>query len=292
MKAYEDITDKNNGQLFPDTRAIDSSGPLATDGTEIIKEVVDDIWLERQALLDFYNNPPNGLDDLPGVDVISGLPNSQPLATQYMAHATPGVIINWPSAEDPFAVGVTHGIDIRLLLLEGQGIDRTLDDYKMLDSIVYIGDTDNPSADSFYHADDAAGTIRNIAGDYLILPDLRGYSIRGLDITGTVDPDGASRIVGSVQEDAFQDFTGSFFLKRKNLGNPEIVLGNPSGAFVVNPAIEPLGAENSEIQATTPSGPNNKEVNEVLFFASGDSNARTSIETRNKNMAAYFAIYY
>lgn len=293
MKSYLSITGNNNAVAFPGTRAVNALGPLAVDGTEFIREVVDDVWLWKQSLLDFYNYPPNGLDDEAGVDLISGLPKSQPLAAQYMNYGTPGVIVNWGSDTDPFVVGVTHGIDIRLLLLEGQGIDRTLDDYKMLDSIVYIGDGNNATADSFYHADDAGGTIRNIAGDYLILPDLQGYSIRGLDPSGTVDPDGASRIVGSIQQDTFQDFAGSFFLQQKNPGGfPSIVGENPFGAISVGGSETPLVGESTEIQSYNIPGSAIGNVNQVYFNASGDDNARTSIETRIKNIAIRFAIYY
>lgn len=289
-KAYSVITVNNNGQPFPDTRAIDASGPLAVDGTEIIKEVVDDIWLESQALLDFYNNPPNGLDDLPGVDAITGLPNSQPLATQYMAHATPGVIVNWPSEEDPFVVGLTHGIDIRLLLLEGQGIDRTLDDYKMLDSIVYIGDTDNPTADSFYHANDAGGINRNPAGIYLILPDARGYSWRALDPSGTIDPDGASRIMGSFQEDALQNIFGIFFSLQKNLFEPRIIRTN-NFLFSFNP-IYTLSPFQDQIQSTTATG-GLKPQDQIEFDTSKVLGLKTALEeSRSKNITTNFAISY
>ena len=46
--------------------------------------------------------------------------------------------------------------------------------------------------------------FRNTAGTWFILPDTRGYALRGLDVGASVDPDGASRDVGSVQVDAFQ----------------------------------------------------------------------------------------
>ncbi len=290
MKDYTTITINNNGQPFPDTRAKDASGPLATDGTEYIKEVVDDIWVEKQADLDFYDYPPTGVEDLKGVDPVTGLPKSQRLAARYMNYATPGTIVNWPSAEDPFDIWVTHGIDIRLLLLNGQGIDRTEDEYKMLDSIVYIGDPDNAAADSFYHADDAGGTIRNIAGDYLILPDLRGYSFRGLDEGRGVDPD-TSRIVGSNQDDAFQNITGSFFLRQKSAPIPKEIVSTTGlpPLFSVNPSTFPAVATN-EIQSTGAGGA--KDLNQVDFDASGDPSTRTDVETRNKNIATRYAIHY
>jgi hypothetical protein len=291
MKDYTTITANNNGQPFPDTRAIDSSGPLATDGTEIVEEVINDIWLEKQALIDFYYPfplGPDGSEDLPGVDA-GGLPKSQPLAAQYMNFGTPGTIVNWPSQEDPTLLGISLGIDIRLLLLQGQGIDRTLDDFKMLDSIVYIGDPDNATADAFYHADDVGGTIRNTAGQYLILPDAKGYSFRALDPSGTIDPDGASRIVGSIQDDALQNIVGEFYLRQKNIGPNEIVLdGILSGLFTVTTAV---GDSSSEIESTPLGGPI-KTLNQVDFNTSGVAGLRTATESRAKNIATNFAIHY
>ena len=283
-KAYTAITANNNGLPFPYTQAIDASGPLATDGTEYIKEVVDDIWLREQALLDFYDYPPNGQNDSSIVNVLTGLPRAQSLAAQYMNFATPGTIVNWPSAIDPFTIGVTHGIDIRLLLLNGQGIDRTEFEYRMLDSIVYIGDSDNAAADSFYHADDAAGTIRNTAGDWLILPDLRGYSFRGLDEGRGVDPDGAGRIVGSNQDDAFQNIIGLFETRAVQAGRS--VVENGIGVFTIqyNQGLFIL----QDILIGVPTS----FIDQVIFNASDSLGARTSSETRNKNIATRYAIHY
>lgn len=295
MKDYTTITANNNGLLFPDTRAVDASGPLATDGTEIIKEVVDDAWLEKQAELDFYDYPPTGLEDLKGVDAITGLPNSQPLAARYMNYATPGTIVNWPSAEDPFTVGVTHGIDLRLILLFGQGIDRTMDEYKMLDSIVYIGDGDNATADSFYHANDVGGTIRNTAGDYLILPDLRGWSFRGLDTTGSVDPDGAGRIVGSKQDDAFQAITGSIFFKRTgpNLFVDVIVFEDLfSDTFTAIRKSIAMTQDYAYIDESSIGANPGADFDEIVMDTSLALGAKSSTESRAKNMATQFAIHY
>ena len=41
-----------------------------------------------------------------------------------------------------------------------------------------------------------------------IVPDLRGYFVRGYDTRNSVDPDGASRAIGSAQQDAMQRITG------------------------------------------------------------------------------------
>ena len=285
MKAYDAITVNNNGQPFPNTEAVNSSGPLVLDGTEFLKDVVNDVWLEKQALIDFYYpGGPDGLGDFAGVDA-GGLPLSQPLAAQYMNFGTPGVIVNWPSDIDPAILGAGLGIDIRLLLLHGQGIDRTLDEYKMLDSIVYAGDPDNATADAYYHADDALGTIRNTAGQYLILPDARGYAWRALDPSGAIDPDGASRIVGSSQEDAFQNITGYFDVRRGD--DNSFVIGHSLGVHGVFTRTNTTNNNSMDITATTRVG------TRIDFDASNSPGAKTNnVETRIKNIATNYAIHF
>ncbi len=295
-KLYNVITNNNNGVPFPDTQAIDSSGPLATDGTEIVKEVVDDMWLEKQALLDFYNYPPIGIEDSAGISGFAGLPISQPLAIQYMNYATPGTIVNWASELDPVVVSaaLANDMEIRLLLLHGQGILRAA--YKMLDLIVYVGDLSNAAADSFYHADDALGAVRNPTGDWLILPDIRGRSFRALDPSGLIDPDGAGRIVGSNQEDAFQDFGASPAFYTQRSGPPDqrdLFYTHDSGQNPLASPFSVVGTDsvsdfNNKVDTTVGSN----QVTQIDFAASGDPNARTSIETRNKNIATEFAIHY
>lgn len=292
MKDYTTITGNNNGLPFPLTRAVDATGPLAVDGTEFLKETVDDAWAQKQALLDFYGVTPNGLEDGNGVDA-GGLPISQPLAAQYMNFGTPGIVVNWPSEQDPAIVGAGLGIDIRLLLLHGQGIDRTQDAYKMLDSIMYIGDPDNPTADAFYHANDAGGVTRATTGDWLILPDARGYSWRALDPTGAIDPDGASRIVGHKQDDAMQAITGSFFIRQKGPQTPREIISDlgGNGVFSVNASTFPA-VSTSEMESTLPGSA--KELNRIDFDT---SNAlipfkTNDFETHVKNIATHYAIYY
>jgi len=285
-KDYTNITTNNNGLPHPDTQAINASGPTATDGTEFVKPVLDDVWIAKQAELDFYNYAPNGLDNLPGIDV-AGYPLSQPLLAKYLNYGTPGLIIalGWNDSHDPAIISAETGCDIRLLFLNGQGINRTLDDYKLLDKLMYCGDTANATADSYYHADDPAGTIRNIAGDYLILADGRGYFLRGLDSSGVVDPNRTGEIVGSAQDDAFQNITGSFEILHIRGTAATNLYRNPLGAFgiiegggaLANPADETGGAVNNDV---------------ATFDASNSPDARTSTETRPKNIAIRHAIYY
>jgi hypothetical protein len=152
--------------------------------------VIDDLWGENQAIMNSAGLTPNGITEADGA--------SQRLTAMQRISGHPGEIIGWVGATaDPSAIGV------RMLLLTGQGILRSA--YADLDTVTYVGDSANPTAPAFYRADDAAGTSRNIAGIYLILPDFRGYVLRGLDLAGTVDPDGASRAIGDTQADTLQN---------------------------------------------------------------------------------------
>ena len=81
----------------------------------------------------------------------------------------PGVgVIYWKN--DTPAV---HGD--RILLLQGQVI--LIATYPLLDAAVYVGNPDNPTASAFFRTSDAGGTIRNVAGPYLVLPDTRKWNI-------------------------------------------------------------------------------------------------------------------
>lgn len=177
-----------NGLVFPNTAAVDSSGGSATDGTEFIAAMINDsMWGVWQALLDYTGQTPNGITE--------GVGNSQVLEALRRIDI-PGKFIHAVWNDDPATLG------IRAMQLTGQGILRA--NYPELDALIYVGDTDNPTAATFYHADDAAGTVRNTTGAYLILPDGRGRFVRALDLTGSVDPDGVSRELGDFQDDAFQ----------------------------------------------------------------------------------------
>jgi hypothetical protein len=182
-----------NGVVFPGTLAINASGPSATDGTEFVKGMIDDIWGWYQAMLDYAGLTPSGVTEAPGA--------SQMLEAIGKGFAVgPGFGVTYYKDGDPAVNGD------RVLLLNGQGILRA--NYPELDAAVYVGDANNAAVAAgggkFYRADDAAGVTPNIAGIYLILPESRGYSPRGLDLAASVDPDGAGRFLGDVQLDSFQ----------------------------------------------------------------------------------------
>ena len=179
-----------DGVVFPNTRSINASGPSAVDGTEFVKLMIDDLWGRTQALMDYAGLTPDSVTESPA--------NSQHIESIQKGFAVgPGIGVTWWKNSDP---GVTGD---RVLLLNGQGI--LIASFDALVTACYVGDGNNATASAFFKADDAAGTIRNTAGIWFILPDLRGFALRGLDLGGGVDPDGASRDVGSVQLDAFQE---------------------------------------------------------------------------------------
>lgn len=178
-----------NNTAFPNTESVNASGPLATDGTEFVKALIDNYMFgPQQALLNYAGLTPNGVSE--------SASNSQELEAMKSSFGYPGEEVNWYGSVDPSTVGA------KILLLHGQGV--LVANYQELTNTVYVGDIDNGTAEAFFRADDAAGTIRNTTGDYLILPDARGRVGRYLDTTGIVDPDGALRLVGDTQEDAFQ----------------------------------------------------------------------------------------
>ncbi len=182
-----------NAVVFPGTLTVNATGPSTTDGTELVKLFGDDIWGRFQAILDYAGLTPNGVTEGPGVSQ-----HIEALKKGFGIGPGTGVIY-WKN-DDP----VVHGD--RVLLLQGQGVLRA--SFADLDAMVYVGDANNTAAFNagagFYHADDAAGTIPNIAGGFLILPDLRGKVLRGLDLAAAIDPDGAARLLGDSQGDTGQ----------------------------------------------------------------------------------------
>ncbi len=247
-----------NGVVFPDTESVNSSGALATDGTEFVKLMIDNYMFGRQqALMNHVGLTPNGISEKNG--------NSQEiLALQRMGmHPGQGIFAFWN--DTPSNLG------IRVLMLTGQGILRA--NYPDADSFVYCGDGNNPTASTFYHADDAAGTIRNTAGVYLILPDARGQTIRGLDLAAAVDPDGANRDLGHLQNHSFQ---GHAHLLRT-------VSSGGTGPAYLNTTI----AANSNIQNT------NQWMDEGAYLTDNYHGIpQVASESRGTNMACDIGIIY
>jgi hypothetical protein len=190
-----------NAVAFPGTKGVNASTPTSLDGTEFVALMVDDEWGARQALVNYAGLTPSGSTEIDGA--------SQALEAIQKGFIGPGTGIHYWKNDDPATLGD------RVLLLNGQGILRA--NYTELDAAVYVGDVANPTASAFYRADNADGSSRNVTGIYLILPETRGYVLRGLDVAAAVDPDGASRDLGSIQADAFESHLHTGWVSAGNI---------------------------------------------------------------------------
>lgn len=201
---------------FPDVLGINATGPSATDGTEFIAAMINNyLFGPQQALLDHAGLNPDGITEAAGT--------AQTIEAIQKGFAVgPGMGVVWWLNDDPATTG--H----RVLLLNGQVI--TIASFVDLVDATYVGDGDNGTASAFYKASDGAGTIRDTAGSFFVLPELRGYVLRGLDPAASVDPDGASRDIGSVQLDAFQGHHHNFNW-RGIVGTTHPAASNDGGAI-------------------------------------------------------------
>ena len=214
----------NISGAYPNAILIDATGPGLTDGSELVALNQNDGFEAFQQALMFYmdggSNFPTGSIGVPnGVSESAGF--SQMIqAIMGMSGTGPGKGVILFNKEDPAVTGD------RILLLQGQGVLRSI--YPDLDAKVYVGDPNNAAAfagggsglsrGAFYHADDAAGTIENPAGIYLILPESRGYAMRVIDALAAIDPQGAIRFLGDNQLDATQKITGTLELSGAGAG--------------------------------------------------------------------------
>src|SRR5690606_18058916 len=80
--------------------------------------------------------------------------------------------------------------------------------YAALDAAIYVGDGDNATALFGYRCTDPINpsTSRDVGGDYIVLPDLRGEFVRGWDDARGVD---SGRGFGTDQGDAIRNITAT-----------------------------------------------------------------------------------
>lgn len=106
------------------------------------------------------------------------------------------------------------------------------------------------------------------------VPSLKGEFIRGWSTDATVDPDGP-RAPGASQQDALQNITGNITNIRPSLSNSVVA----TGAFT-----QATGTTSQDSNAGS-----HATVN-IGFDASQSPSARTSTETRPKNIAMFYCI--
>jgi len=179
-----------NSVAFPDTEAVNVSAPGAGDGTEFVAILVNDIWGRVQAIMDYAGLTPDGVMEAPGTaQIIDALCKGLGVG--------PGMGVMYWKNDTPAALGD------RVLLLQGQVI--LIATYPLLAAAVYCGDANNATAPAFYKTSDAGGTTRSTAGAYLVLPDTRGLSLKGVgNATVNARTKTGPAALGEKQEDAFQ----------------------------------------------------------------------------------------
>ena len=185
MKDYAGIA--NTSGSFPSVVAANESPAGAKNGTIFTKDGIDDIFGFGQALMAAANLTPDGVSE-------SASASQRLLAVKRIA-GHPGEVVAWAGvAPDPSAV------DIRLLPCQGQRVDRNV--YTELDDAVWVGASLNAGAPAYNRWTTATGGTTSVSGNYLQLPDYRGIFLRGLDVGGSRDVDGASSVVGDYQIDS------------------------------------------------------------------------------------------
>jgi len=238
-------------------------------GTPFEKNWLNNIWGGFQKVLDLAGLTPDG-----SIETGSG---SQFVDALKLSFGYPGEIVPLHVFVDPATLSPAP----RLILLEGQGVLRT--NYTALDAAVYVGDSNNATYPAYYHADDSAGTSRNTAGIYLILPDMRGYTLRGLDVAAAIDPDGATRKLADTQAAEVESHQHSV-----TSGQPVVVgSGTYAGSF-----LEPL-----QINAVAGGGAVVAEIGgsqsvPVVDTVGDPTGSYGGNETRMANTSCRFAVRY
>lgn len=182
---YPTKTNGANPPAYPWGSARDVTVSGDRTGTPWTADVLNDFWGFASAVYVSGDiTPDNDPEQANDSEIFLGLQRS-------CGH--PGEVVAWTGPTSYLTSG-----KIRLLPLTGQVV--TIADYSQLCAAVYVGDGNNPTAPAYYKTSDAGGTTRSTSGSYMVFPDLRGYVLRGLDTAAAVDPDGAGRAVGDVQQ--------------------------------------------------------------------------------------------
>ncbi len=248
----------NTSGAFPDILAINETAPGAADGTEFVAALVNDIWGRAQALMDYAGLSPDGVTEAPDTaQILEALCKGFGIG--------PGMgVIYWKNGAP-----ATNGD--RVLLLQGQVI--AIASYPLLAAACYVGDALNPTAPAFYKTSDAGGNTRSTTGAYMVLPDTRGLSLKGVgNATVNTRTKTGPAALGEVQEDQGQGhrhnpLSGSDgFMTNVGAGGTGVITG---GVF-------------ARIDATT-----NDPVTDGV-----NGTPRTGANTRDSSMGTNFGITY
>ncbi len=210
MLSYESQVTNKTG-TFPSCLAKNASSGGGTDGTEYVASWINEDWGFWQALLSAATMTPNGVAEVYNA--------SQKLQAMKMLFGAPGEIVldDIPPAGTYGAVTISYpGTGPngrqdssyqyrRVLACAGQVL--TVANYPDLANAIYPGDANNAAAPSGYRTTSlgSPSANRSTSGQYFVMPDYRGLTIRGYDPALVRDPGGATRgLLASIQLDAFQ----------------------------------------------------------------------------------------
>jgi hypothetical protein len=281
MKSFEGVS-SNVLNTFPTTTAKNSSTGVSVDGTPLLADYLTDHWALLQGMMHRAGTvamTPSGTVEAytavgagtsGGQGYIIGNPAMQHLQSLMSHFGMPGEIV-------AHFLNTTTQALVRQLTLTGQVVDGFL--YPDLVYATWVGAGSNPTAPAFYTTSDSGGTTRATtgltvngvtSGRYLKLPDLRGYSLRGVDTGNLRDPAGSTRGLGSAQLDAFQGHWHSWIFESFAAG------GGATNVF--RQSITTPSSAGDRVQAPSTDGVN--------------GTPRTAIETRMVNVNCFFSIRY
>ena len=214
------VTNKTGS--FPNVAAKNASSAGGTDGTEYVAAILNDIWGFWQNILAQANQMPNGTTEAAAaLGAAVGAGQQKYGALQVLGLGTPGEAVfdfiapgtgtygsqsmSWGAAAGGPPLRYQYR---RVIACTGQAL--LISSYSDLAAAIYCGDANNATATYCYKATTnvSPGTNRSTAGTYIVIPDMRGVTIRGYDHGGIHDPLGATRgsfgEIASLQQDALQ----------------------------------------------------------------------------------------
>jgi hypothetical protein len=183
---------------FPNVEVVPDSSPHLHDGTPVHYQWGNEVWGAFQAILNGASLTPSVTTSETCGATAGDVTGSQIVEALQLMLSVPGEIIGFP--------GDTIPTGARLLKCAGSLATRThsiTGKYSRLLN-VWCGAGANLTAPSFFRTSDAGGTARNPAGNYIVIPDLRGVFLRGRDAAAGIDPEGATREFGDKQTESIK----------------------------------------------------------------------------------------
>ncbi|NMK48062.1 hypothetical protein HG262_17720 [Achromobacter sp. Bel] len=153
--------------------------------------------------------------------------------------------------------------------LKANGTAASVAAYPDLVNAIYRGDASNATAPFGYRCTNAANPsgTRNVAGSFIVLPDLRGEFVRGWDDARGIDP---TRSYGTAQQDVFREHIHSYGVYTGGDGGGRVIAG---------------GYENGNNHSDVVIGGVGSAMNSLGQFIGGS-------ETRPRNVALLACIKY